>query len=266
MSPADPTVLYGVQPLECDEPSEPNVFRASYDGGETFAEFQADVALSPLLAHPVDPFTLLAAGCDGIYLSSSGGETWFPLSTAPDEELWSDVRAVQMVAAYTMGVDDEPQWAALYVVAADEKGQSVILYSPDQGRTWSQISPDLGDTPFFISSLAADPANVGRLWAAEKKGVWTTEDQGQFWGFTNRGLEDVVGGGLNAILHHPDDIVFLATSAGLYYKQVEATRWVETGDDQLAAKSIDSMLLTDSAPTQLWLNTSDGVFLHSVEP
>ena len=152
---------------------------------------------------------------------------------------------------------------ALYVRADSAAGESVILYSADGGSTWSVISPDASDATLEITSITVDPDEDGRVWAADAQGVWSTEDLGQFWGLSSAGLASVLDDGLNDVILHSTEKLFLATNAGFYSKTVAATRWTKLGRETVALE-IFNFLFTDSLPSRLWLNTENGVYRYLV--
>lgn len=253
MSPADPYVLYSSYALNCRSQRVAPLYRSD-DGGLTWENLAPDMSLLPLLADPYDSDTLYAAGCDGIYITYDGGLSWEPVSTAADEPLWDTYVAFEMEAA---------EGDALYVRADTVSGESVILYSDDGGESWSVISPEATDDPLSISSISVDPYVNGRVWAADAQGVWSTEDLGQFWGLSSAGLANVLDRGLNDVIIHPTEKLFLATDEGFYSKTVSATRWTKLGRDTVRLE-VFNFLFTDSLPSRLWLNTEKGVYRYLV--
>ena len=268
MSPANPFVLYSGAALDCSaEGAETQPLYVSTDGGVTFIDLKPILALRPLLAHPTDPETLLAAACDGIYLTEDGGQTWQMRSDSSESALWRDYVAVEMVAAYLAGAPEPeaPNWDHLYVLAQNADGASVVAYSGSEGDDWGQITPADAKNPFKISSLAADPAIAGRLWLAESEGVWATENLGQFWGFTGRGLEGVLEMGLNDLVQQPDNRLFVGTKMGLFTKLADEAEWAALSGEPFSQLDVQGLLFTDSAPDHLWLNTNDGVYTYGDE-
>jgi hypothetical protein len=275
MSPADPFTLYSAPSLDCiagDAVDQP--FFVSIDGGATFEDRAPIMNLQPLLAHPLKEDTVWAAGCDGVYLSEDGGRTWQVRSNAGESALWRDYTAVEMAASYLAG-DPQPaeaNWDHLYVVAERADGAGIVAYSGDLGDTWGQITPADSQTVFYIDALTADPTVAGRLWLAERLGVWATEDLGNFWGLTNRGLETVTGDdpaagsvNLNDVVQLPNERLFLAASDGLYTKLTNEAVWQKVTNEMFDLLDVQSLLFTDSKPGKLWLNTDDGVYTYKIQ-
>jgi photosystem II stability/assembly factor-like uncharacterized protein len=276
MSPADPYVLYSGLELECEQSAvfvQP-VF-VSTDGGASFMAWGSPVSLKPLLAHPTDPNRALAASCDGIYVTGNGGQHWELLSDASETALWRDYVPAEMAAAYAApGAGPGLTWEHLYVVAEAPGGAGVVAYSNDAGNTWGQISPSGATAPFRITSLAVDPQAAGHVWVAEIQGVWSTQDNGLFWGLSNAGLTSVLDRGyagrklgLNDVVLHPNGTLYLGTGVGLYEKPAAGVAWAKTGaaDAPFRLSSVQGILFTDSRPDVLWLNTDEGVFLHQID-
>ncbi len=253
MSPADPYVLYSSYPINCATRDIEPVYRSD-DGGLTWENLDVDMKLLPLYADPYDSDMLYAAACDGIYTSDDGGMSWTALSTSADEPLWATYVGLEMQAS---------EGNAFYVRADSATGESVILYSEDGGLTWMIISPEATSNALSISSISVDPYMNGYVWMAEKQGVWSTEDLGQFWGLSSAGLANVLPGGLNDVIIHPTDQLFLATVRGFYSKDVSATRWTKLGRETVQLE-IYNFHFTDSLPSRLWLNTETGVFRYLV--
>ncbi len=253
MSPANPFVLYSSYSLNCRSNLVAPLYRSD-DGGLTWDDVNPDMSLLPLLADPYDSDTLYAAGCDGIYITYDGGYTWEALSTSATEPLWETYVGFEMQAS---------EGDALYLLADSSAGESVILYSEDGGKSWSIISPEAIDETLSMSSIAADPYVNGDLWAASTQGVWSTADLGQFWGLSSAGLARGLDAGLNDIVIHPTDRLFLATGEGFYSKTVGATRWTKLGRETVRL-DIFNFLFTNSLPSRLWINTEIGVYRYLV--
>ncbi len=257
-------------PAEADALEPP--FARSADGGATWTMDvtlpAADPILEPLLAHPTEPLTLLAAGCRGLYVTYDGGDSWHLLVRAGENGLPAQRVVQRMAAAYAAVNPDLPAWDALFAVAYNADGDGVVLFSDDEGRKWDAISPLLsGPNPawrFPIAALAADPASAERLWFAAGDAVWSTTDQGQFWGLSRQGLPSGVT--LTALLHHPSERLLLGTTDGLFSKGAAEARWNPVPEALPGPVAVASLLFTDADPNRLWLTTPDGVFRYTLRP
>lgn len=276
MSAADPDLLYAGGPLACfDESGEPAraplPFQRSVDGGATFTETVSltstaaagEATLQPLILHPTEPETVIAAGCSGLYASFDGGAAWRALSRTGVDGIPGDFVVQEIVSAYAAVDPERATLDILYAVASDAEGRSLVLASDDEGRTWAVITPDASDITFRISSLTADPDTEGRLWFAASSGVWSTADMGLFWGLTSRGLPS--GDVLNDIVYHPRRILLVATDAGLYARGTPINLWSPVGDEALQSLAIDSLLFTEGRPNRIWLNAGDGVYFYTLQ-
>jgi photosystem II stability/assembly factor-like uncharacterized protein len=260
MSPASPNVLYSTFPIECEGNAEVPLYRSD-NSGVNWQELAPGFNVLPLIADPQDSDVVIGASCDGLYRSEDGGWTWSMLSTSASDDFWANYAPVEIEAAYYVD-GDTALLTHLYALVRGEEG-SIVLYSGDGGATWSEITP-LGD-PLQFYALAVDPYILGRLWLTEENGVWTTEDQGQFWGFSRSGLEDGIENGLSDIVQHPNDLLFVGSGMGLYSKPVSEPVWALAGNRTLQRQEIATLLLTDSADWQVWINAANGVYRYFLE-
>lgn len=258
VSPANPNVLYSNAPIDCADGSESAPLQRSSDGGARWQMLMPGFDVQPLIADPGDANILIGAGCDGLYRSEDGGWSWMPLSTMMDAPIWQTHRAQKIEAVYFAG-GDEATLDNLYVLAVDEAGNGAVLYSDDGGVTWLEVSP-MG-AELVVEDFAIDPWTVGRVWLSEATGVWQTEDQGDFWTLSARGLEDALEAGISAIVFHADDLLYVGSGAGVYTKESGETAWSPAGSGIVQQQTVDGLLLTDSAPAQIWVNSAHGVYL-----
>jgi hypothetical protein len=248
LSPDSPSTLYSSAPLVCAEGQTAPVVKRSDDGGASWITLEGAPELEPLWVDGATSDRVLAAGCDGLYASDDGGVTWQPLSTAAQSRIWRAARAVEI----------EEADGVLYALLRSEQGAGFVAVSSDGGGAWLVVSPLTLEEPFAAGAIALDPASMGRMWAAGAQGVWVTEDQGQFWGLSAAGLEDALPR-LNDIVYHPRDLLFVASDAGFYGKAADERAWEKLGVETTDLR-IESLLLTESAPRRLWLNTEIGVY------
>lgn len=260
MSPANPSVLYSAFPIECEGNAQVPFYRSN-NSGIDWLELAPGFNVLPLIADPQDSDIVIGAGCDGLYRSDDGGWTWSMLSTSANDAFWSDYTPVEIEASYYAD-GDIASLTHLYALVRGDSG-SLVLHSGDGGFTWSEITP-MGDRLHFYA-LAVDDYMLGRLWLTEENGIWTTEDQGQFWGFSSRGLDAAIENGLSDIVQHPDDLLFVGSGMGLYSKPVSDTLWELVGNRALQRQEIATLLLTDSADWQIWVNAANGVYRYFLE-
>jgi len=280
MSPADTLVLYSGLGLLCGaadlgpEATAAEPFYRSGDGGVSWERIAPADNLVPLLADPQDVDRLLAADCELPYLSANGGDSWQSKLDRSSVALWDKYRVDEIAVASLVGSAsvESANWNYLYASGIDEDGFSVVAYSGDTGETWERITPRISPQPRGISSLAVDPTTAGRLWFADRNGVWYTDDFGASWQLTLLGLGDVLNAGdkldvtgLADILYLPNDDIYLATIGGLYRGRPDSGIWTLVEDGEFGVQQIDSLLVTESQPDRLWVNAEDGVYVYPVK-
>jgi photosystem II stability/assembly factor-like uncharacterized protein len=261
--PEDPGILYAGA-LDCAQPADAGQLLRSTDGGSGWSMIETEIDLAPLLVEPDDSLSLLAAGCDGLYASNDGGLTWEPRSMTGEGGIQEGYLLQTLVPAwYVLTAENmEQSTQSLYGLAANEDGGSIVLVSEDSGATWSVITPYLEGVELRISSLTADIFERGRVWFSDETGVWETLDDGQFWAFSNQGIDKEATP--QTVVLHPGERLYLGATQGLYSRPAEGTRWSLVGDRGLPSQSVEEVLFTDSRPDVLWLNTVNGVFTYSV--
>jgi hypothetical protein len=270
MSSADPNVLYSGKGVNCADAAAPNEpFHRSVNGGVTWQEAPTGINLRPLLIDPADPNRLFAADCAMLYLSTDGGASWQEKPDASLAQLWTTYRVLGMASASLVGdpAPDTPHWEQLYAIGVDADGAGVIAFSGDQGETWANIT-DLVQPLNAPRMIVAHQTLAGASWIVSGEGIWETDDFGFEWGLSTRGLVDFTtykSGSLNALTNDADDRLLLATSRGLYERAPGAEMWDKIGDTSYGDKNLVSLLLTESNPTLLWVNTEkDGVFVYRI--
>ena len=269
MSAADPNVLYSGKGVDCGDPAASNEpFYQSLDGGYTWDEMPTALNLRPLLIDPADPYRLFATDCSMLYLSEDGGMTWVEKPDNSAAQLWSSYRVVDMAAASLVGdpTPEQPHWQQLYAIGVDANGVGVIAFSGDEGETWANIT-DPNQAPEALSVVVAQLKQAGAVWMIADKGVWATADFGINWGLTNRGLNSLASAGnLNDLTYAFDGKLYLATARGLYEKEIAGKMWEKTSKTAFGNENLVSLLLTESNPETLWINTEDeGVFVYRIE-
>jgi len=271
MSAENPDILYSGKGADCDAPAASNEpMYVSMDGGYYWEEVPTGINLRPLLIHGADANSLFAADCDMLYLSTDGGTSWMAKPDNSVAQLWSNYRIVAMADASLVG-DPEPDaahWDQIYAIGNNADGEGVVAFTGDQGDTWANIT-DSNSAPEKLAAIVVHERVAGQVWLVAMDGVWSTEDFGVNWTFSNRGLRQIVTsatGSLNDITYAFDDNLYLATSNSLYVKSMDGTQWKKVGGISFGVENAISLLLTDSEPTKLWTNTEDeGVFKYIIE-
>jgi len=277
MNAANPDVLYGSNGITCanDSISNTNEIYKSVDGGITWIEVPGSVGKLPLLSHQGDENSLFAADCEMLFLTIDGGFSWIAKPDNSPDALWANYRVIDMAAASLIGdpTPQTPNWDQLYAGGVDADGTGVIAFSNDLGDTWVRLTPNISPAPWSLTAITADPFVEGVVAFSEPRSLWFTENFGVNWQVTTKGLNNVLDRGisgaafgLNDILYHsPSKELYLATARGLYMKRADATSWEKVEDTNFDLENILSMVYTESAPEQIWLNTDDGVFLYVVD-
>ena len=269
MSVADPNVLYSGKGADCADPAASNEpFYQSLDGGYTWDEMPTAINLRPLLIDPADPYRLFATDCTMLYLSEDGGMSWVEKPDNSASQLWMTYRVVDMAAASLVGdpTPAQPHWQQLYAIGVDANGVGVIAFSGDEGETCANIT-DPNQAPEALSVVTAQLKQAGAVWMIAGKGVWATADFGINWGLTNRGLSSLASAGnLNDLTYAFNGKLYLATARGLYEKELAGKIWAKTSKTSFGNENLVSLLLTESNPDTLWINTEDeGVFIYRIE-
>jgi len=270
MSSADPDVLYSGTGTDCRDPQAPNQpFYRSTDGGVTWRELPTAINLRPLLIDPTDPMRLFAADCNMLYLSADGGRSWQEKPDTAAGQLWLTHRVVGMAAAALIEEEEgapTPHWRQLYAIGVDRSGNGVVAFSDDEGETWvNLVDPATAfESPRMI---VAHQTQAGLIWVVTAQGVWVTMDYGVNWTLYDRGLRELTTPrgtpALNAITYSNDGALYLATVRGLYTKSGADVAWQKVTGTSFDELSLSGLLLTESNPSLLWVNSAEnGVFVY----
>lgn len=276
MNAFDPNVLYSGNGNSCSNsgsnPLHPML--KSTNGGLEWTPLPNSMGLRPLLSHAFDPDVIYAADCQWLYLSTDGGATWIPSPALAPDALWTRYVVQTAAAVYadaeTGGSVLGGNW--MYAGGSARDGSGAVFYSEDGGATWRQITPDVYPAPWDFTALAVDPLTVGRIWFANSEGVWASADNGRTWQSSAAGLGNVVkrgvGGaesGLNELVLHPNEQLYLGTIRGLYTKPAGGNRWEKISGTPFDFTDISGILFTESTPERLYLNTAEGVHLVQIQ-
>jgi hypothetical protein len=215
--------------------------------------------LRPLLTNPADPDMVFAADCAMIYLSTDGGRTWTAKPDLSAAALWNQYAVADMSAAALVGDPrpQQPDWFQLFALGVDAEEHGVAAFTGELGDTWVEITAHAPANPGVI---VAHQTQAGRLWLLAADGVWTTTNYGIDWELLNAGLPPhLFAGGLHDLTYGTDGALYLATDLGLYTLPPGEQIWRRLTIPGGERRSMERLLLTESSPNQLWVNTDEGV-------
>lgn len=134
-----------------------------------------------LAIDPRDPEIVLAGSSAGqVYRSDDGGATWADAGAALPLPGW---------VVGTLAFDPNRPgrvWAALWGIF----GGGFVVHSDDLGRTWQHPHPVREEEQVY--TLAPVPGSPGRLFAATRKGVYRSEDEGTSWQLVTAPYPEIV--------------------------------------------------------------------------
>ncbi len=251
MSASDPNILYSGAGPNCGSSTATIApMYKSEDSGETWTELPAGLGLKPMLIDPSSADMLFAADCTTLYLSPDGGQTWTPKPDAPADNIWQTYTLADLAAG--------AQWDAIYGVGNDAQGVGIVTFTGDQGATFSDIT-DPNQAPQGASAVLPSLADSGKLWVASAKGVWSSADYGVNWSLSQAGLEYLIKTNteFNDLAYGQNGSLYLATDKGLYIQKEPDGAWKlpDKGDVNFGAENMTSLLITQSNPTRLWINS-----------
>ena len=129
-----------------------------------------------LAIHPKAPDALRVAAGDGYFESDDGGETWRSPSAGLD-------------VGYLRSVAVAPEQPDVVVVSAASGPHSAYVAGRSDGRLyrrlahgrWERVRDGWPEPPNSIAPLLCAGARGGELWAADERGVHSSEDGGKSW-------------------------------------------------------------------------------------
>jgi photosystem II stability/assembly factor-like uncharacterized protein len=134
-----------------------------------------------LAVDPRDPNLVLAGTSAGqVYRSGDGGATWADAGAALPLPGW---------VVGTLAFDPNRPgrvWAALWGIF----GGGFVVHSDDLGRTWQHPHPVREEEQVY--TLAPVPGAPGRLFAATRRGVYRSEDDGASWLLVTAAYPEIV--------------------------------------------------------------------------
>ncbi len=198
---------------------------------------------------PVNPSTIYAGTRGGIYKSTNGGDLWTakrngfpPVSeftfSAPISDVVVDPKHPNIIYAGVGVPRSGYELESYHWQTAGVKG--AIFKSTDFGESWVLIQDTGIDPGAMVYSLAIDPGDSDRLYAATSAGVYTSNSAGAQWIAINSGLPHGLAMGL---------VIDPVNSETLY-----VTLWAEPGSPTWEGGVFKS---TDGGHS--WVSKNDGL-------
>jgi photosystem II stability/assembly factor-like uncharacterized protein len=148
-----------------------------------------------LVIHPKDPNIMYAGAVGGgVWKSTDGGESWFPLSDL-----------LPSIGIGALAIDPQNP-DTLYAGTGEwytgsTRGDSIrglgIFKTTDGGATWRQLPETVNASFYYTNDIVVSPTNPQNVYAATYGGVWVSRDGGDTWRRTlsrtspNTGCQDI---------------------------------------------------------------------------
>jgi photosystem II stability/assembly factor-like uncharacterized protein len=205
IDPQDPDTLY--------DGTTNGVFK-SMNGGVTWVSVMSGVLSRVLVVDSIDHNTVYVGTTKGILATRNGGGSWSSFSSFPagiavtslaiDPQLSSTLYATVTYGA-SQGIFKSVDGGVSWLKASDEADAVTLVIDPsdsntiyaatsghgllktaDAGSSWTPASFGLKQT--YVQKLAADPQNIGALYAATQIGIFRTAGKGMSWSKADSGL------------------------------------------------------------------------------
>lgn len=205
----------------------------SDNGGDTWSDVGEDLNLARIWAMAAVSSTVFAAADTGIYSSVDRGDRWqsssdgLPVGAHP-----------QALAATAHGL-----------LAGTSQG---LFASPD-GKSWSAVVGPLDGQP--VRSIAIDPHQPDRIFAATEQGVAASTDGGSSW---NAPTEPPGVTSILSLAAGDQNALYAGTLRGVLKSVDESAHWqyLNTG---LASTSVHALVLVPGNPARLLAATRYGL-------
>ncbi len=162
--------------------------------------------------------------------SDNGGTSWQALSVPAKDSTTYDVTQVYLDAS-----DKNTLYANIKPADEDSvENIKAIAKSINSGESWEII--DI--SPYFSGNLVIDPSNNQKLLMASKQGVLCSDNGGQNWKLSNKGIQHI--GGKLSVATDNDLVMYLAgndrggavvdslETTGFYYKSIDGGQHWDT--------------------------------------
>ncbi|UFH34597.1 PKD domain-containing protein [Flavobacterium acetivorans] len=148
-----------------------------------------------------------------------------------------------------------------YVYAVVEPNR--IIKSKDEGRTWTDVNPPASLLKgFALWRLAVSDKNPNHLWVSVKANqevvkVIQSKDGGLTWNDYSEGLPQYA---IYSMIYQrgSDDVLYLGTRFGIYYRKAGMSKWVPFGSGMPASNT--SFMFINYAKGKLRVGTSRGLW------
>ena len=195
---------------------------------------------TPLALDPLTPTTLYFGTSQGMFKTTDGGDSWFPINNG-----LSDLSFLSAVVVDPL----TPTTVYTYTGA--------LFKSTDGGGSWTLISEDL--PPFPITALRIDPLTPTTLYATTIVEVFKSTNGGVNWTPINQGLPVFGLLLLSDISIDPllPSTLYLASSEGIFKSTDGGENWLPMVPGTPMA---DTLRIDPVTPTTLYAGTRTGVF------
>ena len=191
------------------DPTNPRVLYAAAGAGGVFKSADAGATWAPafdglrgivriVAVDPGRPATVYAGTDSEVFRSDDGGAHWAATPRPVPSSLPVSALLATPAAVYVNLVSNSPAPVAI----------GFLVKSTDRGASWSP----LGTSGFFVTALAADPANPNVLYAGSHAGVFRSADGGSTWTAASGGLP--AGADVTALLAPAPGTVYAALTKG----------------------------------------------------
>jgi Tol biopolymer transport system component/photosystem II stability/assembly factor-like uncharacterized protein len=203
-----------------------------------------DMPISDLVIHPAVPDTLYAARTDGVFRSTTGGDSW---SSAGLTGRYVTALAIDPTASATL-------YASVF--------QGPVFKSTDGAASWTAL--DVLNVS-WVSALAIAPTAPSALYAGASgihRGIFRSADGGASWQPARAGLPDLDSLRISDLAVDPTrpNTIYAATRG---YGVLRSSDGGESWEDisaNLGTQNITTFAIDPHQPGSLYVGTDDGVY------